>query len=213
MALPAVIQAAGVTRITLGAGISANVGDLIGHESGNWALADADARIAAQFMAMESVGAAGSLTVCESGILFDSDAPYTAGASQYLSTGPGGHGAIPPASATLTLLQRIGRAVTTDTMVFNLARNKPDIMRVQVTYDPASLAATTARNDTVAVTGLQTTDLIRGGSVANVALEAGLVISQIDASAADTIRFRIHNPTAGAIDGASLAHTILVERP
>jgi len=91
MALPTVIQAAGVTRITLGAGISANVGDLIGHESGNWALADADARIAAQFMAMESVGAAGSLTVCESGILFDSDAPYTAGASQYLSTGPGGH--------------------------------------------------------------------------------------------------------------------------
>ncbi len=213
MALPAVIQAAGVTRVTLGAGVSANVGDLIGHDGTNWVLADADARVPAQFLAMESVAAGSSLTVCASGILFDSDAPYVAGASQYLLSANGAHGAIPAASATLTLLQRIGRAITTDTMVFNLARNKPDIMRVQVTYDPASLAATTARNDTVAVTGLQTTDLIRGGSVANVALEAGLVISQIDVSAADTIRFRLHNPTAGAIDGASLAHTILVERP
>jgi hypothetical protein len=98
-------------------------------------------------------------------------------------------------------------------MVFNLARNKPDLMRVQVTYDPASLNATTARNDTVTVTGLQTTDMIRGGSVANVALEAGLLISMADVSAADTIRFRLHNPTAGAVDGASLVHTVLVERP
>jgi hypothetical protein len=213
MAEPTIIQAAGISRIALSASVSAKVGELIGHDGTNWVLADADGRIAAQFMAMEYAAAGGALTVCESGVLFDSDAPYTVGASQYLSATAGAHGAIPAASATLTLLQRIGRAIATDTMVFNLARNKPDLMRVQVTYDPASLNATTARNDTVTVTGLQTTDMIRGGSVANVALEAGLLISMADVSAADTIRFRLHNPTAGAVDGASLVHTVLVERP
>ena len=55
--------------------------------------------------------------------------------------------------------------------------------------------------------------MVRGGSVANNALEAGLVISQMDVSAADTLRIRLHNPTAGAVDGASLVHTVLVERP
>jgi hypothetical protein len=213
MAEPTITNAAGITRITLGAAVSCKVGDLLGHDGTNWVLADADARVPARFMALETVTAGSSVAVCESGVLFDSDAPYTVGASQYLSATAGAHGAIPGASATLTLLQRIGHAIATDTMAFNLARVRPDLMRVQVTYDPASLAATTARNDTVAVTGLQTTDLIRGGSVANVALEAGLVISMVDVSAADTIRFCLHNPTAGTIDGASLVHTVLVERP
>jgi hypothetical protein len=213
MAEPTITNAAGITRVTTGAAVSCKVGDLLGHDGTNWVLADADARVPARFMALETVPAGSSVAVCESGVLFDSDAPYTVGASQYLSATAGAHGAMPAASATLTLLQRIGHAIATDTMVFNLGRARPDLMRVQVTYDPASLAATTARNDTVTVTGLQTTDLIRGGSVANVVLEAGLVVSMIDVSAADTIRFRLHNPTAGAIDGASLVHTILVERP
>ena len=62
------------------------------------------------------------------------------------------------------------------------------------------------------VTGLQTTDLVRGGSTVNNAQEAGLLISQMDVSATDTLRIRLHNPTAGSVDGASLTHTVVVER-
>ena len=90
---------------------------------------------------------------------------------------------------------RIGIALTTTDMAFNLTRRGSDLMRVQVTYDPASLAATTARNDTLAVTGLRTTDVVRGGSVANNAQEAGLLISQMDVSATDTMwAFFVANP-------------------
>ena len=213
MAEPTVTNAVGITELTLKSTVSAKVGDLVGFDGTDWVLADADARIPAQFMAMATVGVGARCPVCTGGVLFDSDAPYTAGSDVYLSTVAGAHGAIPAASATLTLLQRIGIALTTADMAFNLTRRGADLMRVQVTYDPASLAATTARNDTVAVTGLRTTDVVRGGSIANNALEAGLLISQMDVSVADTLRIRLHNPTAGAIDGASLVHTVLVERP
>ncbi|HZT08591.1 MAG TPA: hypothetical protein VFC51_16330 [Chloroflexota bacterium] len=210
---PTILHASGVTRVTLGASVSCNVGDLIGFDGSNWVLADADARVAAEFVAMETQPAGGSVAVCQAGVLYDPDAPFTAGSSYYLSTTAGSYAPTPPAaSATLTILQRVGKAVTTDTLAFNVLRHGPLFLRAQVTYDPASLAATTARNDTVSVTGLLTTDVVRGGSTVNNALEAGLVISQMDVSAADTLRIRLHNPTAGAVDGASLIHTIVVER-
>jgi len=213
VAEPTITNAVGITELTLKTTVSAKVGDLLGFDGTDWVLADADTRVPAQFMALATVAAGARCPVCTAGVLYDADAPYTAGADLYLSTVAGAHGAMPAASATLTLLQRIGIALSTSEMAFNLARRGADVMRVQVTYDPASRAATTARNDTVAVTGLRTTDVVRGGSVANNALEAGLVISQMDVSAADTLRIRLHNPTAGAVDGASLVHTVLVERP
>jgi hypothetical protein len=213
MAEPTITNAVGITELTLKSTVSAKVGDLLGFDGVDWVPADADARIPAQFMALATVGAGARCPVCTGGVLFDADAPYTVGSDLYLSTVAGAHGAIPGASATLTLLQRIGIALTTTDMAFNLARRGADLLRVQVTYDPTSLGATSVRNDTVAVTGLRTTDMVRGGSIANNALEAGLVISQMDVSGADTLRIRLHNPTAGAIDGASLVHTVLVERP
>jgi hypothetical protein len=211
--LPTVLNATGISRVTLKTTVSCNVGDLIGFDGTDWVLADADGRIAAEFVALESVAAGSSVAVCQAGVLYDPDAPYTAGASYYLSTTAGAPTAtLPVASATLTLLQRIGKALTTDTLAFSLLRHGPLSLRAQVTYDPASLNATTARNDTVAVTGLLTTDVVRGGSTVNNAQEAGLLISQMDVSAADTLRIRLHNPTAGSVDGASLTHTIVVER-
>jgi len=216
MADPTITNAAGVTRVTLKSTVNASVGDLIGHDGTDWVSADADARIAARFMAMENVPVGGTLGCCESGVLFDSDAPYTAGASQYLSITPARHGAIPAISATLTIIQRIGHAISTDTVVFNLARVGNLYLRARATYDPASLAAVTARSDTVTLTGLLTTDNLRfiGAPAAGVGWDSGLVVEHLDVSLADTLRIRLVNPSAAALDGASNGNfDVLVLRP
>ncbi len=215
MALPTITNAQGVTRLTLKSTVSANVGDLIGHDGTDWVLADADGRIPAQFMAMESVGAGAELQVCRAGILTDTDAPYTAGADQYLTTTAGAHGAAPAISSTLTVLQRIGKALSTSEMAFDLSRRGPDTLRARVAYDPASLAAATARSDSVSVTGLQATDVIRGAQVAAITgtgWDSGLVIQGFDVSGANTLRARLVNATAGALDGASVNLDLYVER-
>ncbi len=215
MALPTITNAQGVTRLTLKTTVSANVGDLIGHDGTDWVLADADGRIPAQFMAMESIGAGAELQVCRSGVLTDTDAPYTAGVDQYLTATAGAHGAVPVISSTLTVLQRIGKALSTSEVSFDLSRRGPDALRARVAYDPASLAGATARSDTVSVTGLQTTDVIRGAQVAAITgtgWDSGLVVQGFDVSGANTLRARLVNATAGALDGASVNLDLYVER-
>jgi len=216
MAEPAILSASGTTRITLGATVSAKVGDLIGHDGTNYVLADADLRVPARFMAMETVAVGAAIAVCESGVLFDSDAPYTAGASQYLSATAGAHGAIPAISATLTLLQRVGHATTTDTLVFNLSRILPVLLRAQVAYDPASLATVLARSDALALTGILATDIVHGGFdelLTGTGWNTGLVIQHVIASAANEVTVRLVNPTAGALDGAAVTLDLYVDRP
>jgi hypothetical protein len=195
--------------------VSANVGDLIGHDGTDWVLADADGRIPAQFMAMESVGVGTELQVCRAGILTDTDAPYTAGVEQYLTATAGAHGAAPALSSTLTLLQRIGKALSTSELSFDLSRRGPDTLRARVVYDPASLGAAAARSDTMTVAGLLTTDVIRGVHVAAITgtgWDSGLVIQGFDVSGANTLRTRLVNATAGALDGASANLDVYVER-
>src|SRR5215208_6571785 len=103
--LPTILNASGLSRVTLKTTVSCNVGDLIGFDGTDWVLADADGRVAAEFMAMESVAAGSSVAVCQAGVVYDVDAPYTAGASFYLSATAGAHTAtLPAASATLTIL-------------------------------------------------------------------------------------------------------------
>lgn len=206
------ITTAGATRLTLQAAVAAAIGDLIGYDGAAWVLADADGRIPAEFMATETVGIGQSVAVCTSGVLSDTAAPYTSGQDRYLTTTAGAHGALPALSTTLTILQRIGKAVTTTDLAFDLSKRGPIILRANVIYDPAALGGVSVRNDTVALTGLLTSDYIRGAELANVALEGGLVINMMDVSAADTLRIRLNNPSAGALDGASLTHAILVER-
>jgi hypothetical protein len=214
--LPTILNASGLSRVTLKTTVSCNVGDLIGFDGTDWVLADADGRVAAEFMAMESVAAGSSVAVCQAGVLYDVDAPYTAGATSYLSATAGAHTAtLPSASATLTILQRIGKALTTDTLAFNLQRHGPLQLRAQATYDPASLAATTARSDTVTVTGLLTSDVIRGvpeAVITGTGWNSGLLIQGLDVSAADTLRIRLQNASAGALDGASATVELIAER-
>lgn len=210
MAEPAITNASGITRVTLKTTVSAKVGDLIGHDGTDWVLADADARIFARFAAMETVAAGSAIAVCQSGVLFDSDAPYTAGAAQYLSATAGAHGAIPAVSATLTAIQRVGHAISTDTMVFDLARGRPDILRASAAVNPASGATDTVQDLAVTITGLLAADYIYPHPPA---LAQGVIYNGAAVPTADTVTLGIANPSAGTVDGASLTWTFYVERP
>ena len=226
----AVRNAVGVNQITIGGTIVPQIGDLVGYNGTNFQFADADANpvIPAQFMCMEPANGADTngdavCNVCTAGILYDSTAPFILGANQYLTTtGTTGntYGAtMPVASTTLTILQRIGVAMATDIMAFRLHDGYgPIVMRANVTYDPASLANVLARGDTLALTGVLTTDLIQGtivngnAAILGVGWSTGLLIASIDVVSANNIRVNLVNPTAGALDGASITLTVLVNR-
>jgi hypothetical protein len=76
-----------------------------------------------------------------------------------------------------------------------------------VTHNPASVGAGLVTEETITVTGAATGDrvLINAPS-----LEANLVISSAYVSAADTVKFRLYNPTGAPIDPASQAFLVTV---
>jgi hypothetical protein len=74
-----------------------------------------------------------------------------------------------------------------------------------VTVNPASHTTVASVNTDVTVTGLATTDIV--AVVPPVTLEAGIVVQGAYVSAADTLRIRTTNPTAGTIDPASATWT------
>lgn len=220
-------NAGGLARVTLLSGtIKPQIGDLLGYASG-WVFADANSNpiVPAEFMVMGDGDAASTtgdqiVNVCTSGILVDDTAPFTAGAAQYLSnTGTTGNtitATMPAAAATLAALQKVGIAIATDTMTFDLNR-KSTMLRFTVAYTPtASLGAATAQSDTVTVTGLLTTDIIRGQTIAGpltgTGWNSGLFNASYDVSAADTLRIRNVNPTNGTLSGAAVTLTLLAER-
>lgn len=209
MALPTITNASGITRLTLKSTVSANVGDLIGFDGTDWVLADADGRIPASYIAMESVAAGASVAVCNAGTLVDTDAPYTLGADQFLTTTAGGHGAVPAISTTLTIVQRLGRAVSTSELAFDLSHRPPMVMRAQATVDPASIATGVAANTAVAITGVAVDDVVQ--AVPPAALEALAV--QSARAGANTVTLRLVNATAGAVDAASATWQFYVTRP
>jgi len=214
----AVFPTGGVAQITLGAAIAATLGDLIGWDGTQWAKADANSNppVPAQFVAMTSQGTAGGvLQVCQSGVLYKVSAPYVAGTRYFLSGLGAPTATLPVAAAALTLLQPVGLALSTTRLLFDFAHTTPYLLRFQATYDPASLAAVTARSDTVAVTGLLTTDVIRGMPevvITGTGWNTGLFVAGLDVSATDTLRIRLVNPTAGALDGASVTIEAIAER-
>lgn len=211
MALPTIYNAAGVTRLTLKSTVSVVVGDLIGHDGTDWVKADADARVAAQYMAMQSVAAGEAVDVCTSGVLFDVDAPYTTGNDQYLSATAGAHTATMPAvSATLTILQRIGKALSTELISFDLNRRGPTTMRASAAVNPASGATDTVQNLAVTITGVLATDYARLASAPAVA--QGVIYNGSVVCTTDTVTVGIANASAGTVDGASTTVEFLVER-
>jgi hypothetical protein len=77
-----------------------------------------------------------------------------------------------------------------------------------VTLDPSSLLTDAVANNDVTVTGLATTDTVL--VVPPITLEAGLVVQSAVVSAADTLRVRIQNVSAGTVNGASATWTWLI---
>lgn len=211
MALPTVIDAVGVTRLTLKSTVSANVGDLIGHDGTDYVLADADAAtpVPAQYMAMESVAAGGSVQVCQAGVLVDTDAPYVAGNDQYLSAVAGAHAtSIPGLGTGLTIAQRIGKALSTTEMGFDLTPRGPTVLRANATVDPASIAAASAANTAVTITGVKVDDLV--DVIPPATLEA--VAVQSARASLNTVTLRLVNGTAAAIDPLSATWTFYIRR-
>lgn len=85
------------------------------------------------------------------------------------------------------------------------------IIRGQVTFDPASVAATTVADQTFTVTGALANDTV----VINpptTALTAGMLVCQAHVSAADTVKVRLYNTTGSPIDLASGSWTYCLIR-
>lgn len=70
-----------------------------------------------------------------------------------------------------------------------------------VSVDPANIGAGASGNTDVTVTGLTTSHKVV--AMCQDALEAGLVPQAAYVPAPDTLRIRLFNPTASAIDGAA----------
>lgn len=80
-----------------------------------------------------------------------------------------------------------------------------------VTIDPASLAAGASADTSVTITGVVAGDTVVLNPPA-AGLTAGLHITGVWVSAADTVKVRIYNSTGGALDQASDTWNYLVIR-
>jgi len=82
-----------------------------------------------------------------------------------------------------------------------LAGTKPKIIEGIVTVDPPSIAAGASANVDVAVPYLSVGDKVTVECRSD--LEAGLVLQAAYVPTSGTLRIRLYNPTAAAIDGAA----------
>src|SRR2546427_7480111 len=113
----AILAAAGVTRITLGAAVTCVTGDFLGWDGTQWTQAKADSRIPAQFVAMEAqLTAGGVVDVCQEGVLQDTSAPFTVGNDYYLTATAARIGELRAISRTRSTIQRVGQPLGTDTV-------------------------------------------------------------------------------------------------
>ena len=89
-----------------------------------------------------------------------------------------------------------------------------DLKVVTVNVNPASLAAAAVANTDVALpAGTAPAGSRVLGFEAPDTLEAALVPMSVSIPAADMARFRLYNPSAGAVDGAAKDWRILVLTP
>lgn len=127
-------------RLLVSAAVEA--GQLLGFDSSNWVLADANATAAirAEWIAVQS-GASGSwLAVCKRAIFYDPTGPYTKGALQFLSATAGGVTETNPGAADVAV-QVMGRALSTDEAYIDC-----DVRHVYVTANLVGTQPATAAN-------------------------------------------------------------------
>lgn len=82
------------------------------------------------------------------------------------------------------------------------------IETIDVTYDPASIAANTTAEEAVTVTGVDADDIII--AVTKPTLTAGVAPVHARVSAANTVQVTWVNATAGAVDPGSETYTFTV---
>lgn len=79
--------------------------------------------------------------------------------------------------------------------------------------DLGSVAAATAENEDMAVTGVAVGDIVRSVSPTE-ALVANIAVTALSpVVAANVVRMRVVNPTAAAIDAAAVNFIVCVDRP
>ncbi len=94
------------------------------------------------------------------------------------------------------------------------AEVRSDIAGIQAytaTYDPASLATVTARDDAVTVPGVLSTDYCVA-AIPPATINGGLHVLAARVTANNTVTVRLYNSTAGAVDMASGTWTFLIGR-
>ena len=85
-----------------------------------------------------------------------------------------------------------------------------ELRQYSVSLNPASVAANTVAEQTFTVTGLQVGDTVI--SINKPTTSAGLGISGMRVSAANTLAVAFNNNTAGAIDAGAETYKIVVAR-
>jgi hypothetical protein len=91
-----------------------------------------------------------------------------------------------------------------------LRGNLLKVFAVQVTFNPASVAAATSAEQSVTVNGVLPSDIVM--AVNKPSVTAGVGIVNARASAANTVTLTFMNATAGAIDPASEVYTFIIGR-
>jgi hypothetical protein len=89
--------------------------------------------------------------------------------------------------------------------------NVQGLFLLQLTINPASVAAVTTAEQTFTVNGLRASDIAISASM--LTASAGLGIAGVRVSAENTLALTFVNPTAGAIDAASGLFNVLIARP
>lgn len=95
-------------------------------------------------------------------------------------------------------------------MTIRALGNIAKVFAVEVTFNPASVAAATTAEQTVSVPGVKVGDIV---TAVKPTLTAGVTIGNVRASAADTVAIQFVNATAGAVDPGSESWKFLIFRP
>ena len=118
MAIAINTETVGKRKVTLNGTVTAF--SLLAHNGTNWVDADAsDKTLPAQLLALQDGDSGDVVEAAPYVVLYDADAPYTQNALQYLSETAGVVTETRPTTIG-ALRQRVGHAVSTDTVVFDI---------------------------------------------------------------------------------------------
>ena len=136
MAIAINTETVGKRKVTLNGAVTAY--SLIAHNGTNWVDADAsDKTLPAQLLALQDGASGDVIEAAPYVVLYDADAPYTQNALQYLSETAGAVTQTRPTTIG-SLRQRVGHAVSTDTVVFDMGFAEVEVPVVSAQTAPSA---------------------------------------------------------------------------